>query len=258
MKTELDKIEPGKMAVVEPTQETAMISMIERMAMSPDVDVDKLERLMVMQEKMLDREAEQEYNKAMVRAQMLMPIVPEDADNQQTRSTYSKYKTVLKYTKPIYTAEGFSVSFYEGDGAPEGEIRVMADIMHRSGFTKTRHVDVPLDKAGIKGTVNKTGPHAKGSSLSYGKGYLMKMIFNIPTGDDDDGNAAGKNIERITEDQAKIIHAMITDNDINMDRFMATLKSGFMIENIDNIRADNYERVVSRINATIDAKREAK
>ncbi len=233
--------------------DSGMVSMIERMASNPDVDVDKLERIMAMQEKMLDREAEQEYNRSMVRAQENMPIVPEDANNDQTRSTYSKYKTILKYTKPIYTGEGFSVSFYEGEGAPEGEIRVMADIMHIAGFCKVRHVDVPLDRAGIKGTVNKTGPHAKGSSLSYGKGYLLKMIFNIPTGDDDDGNAAGHMPEPITEEQSMKIHALITDNDLPMDKFMQHLKSGYKIESIDDIPAEHYKRVIHKINSTIDA-----
>ena len=41
------------------------------------------------------------------------------------------------------------------------------------------------------GTVNKTKIHASGSTLSYGRRYLLKLIFNLTTVDelDDDGQS---------------------------------------------------------------------
>ena len=113
------------------------LSTIERLATNPEVDVDKIQRIMDMQEHILDRNAKQAFNAAMVQAQAEMPVVPLDLKNTQTNSRYSSYKIILKYTKPVYTKAGFSVSMYEGDTKKESNIRVCADVMHAEGHTKT-------------------------------------------------------------------------------------------------------------------------
>ena len=48
-----------------------------------------------------------------------------------------------------------------------------------------------MDDKGSGGKTNKTAVHAIGSSDSYACRYLKKMAFNVPSGKDDDGNAAG-------------------------------------------------------------------
>ena len=149
------------------TQTTPFLTTIERLASRPDIDPVKIQQFMDMQERILDRNANQAFNIDMVKAQAGMPIVPLDATNEQTRSKYSLYKTILKHTKPIYTKHGFSVSFYEEDAKRDDEIRVCADVMHCEGHTIKRYIDMPIDDKGIKGTVNKTRPHAKKSSISY-------------------------------------------------------------------------------------------
>ncbi len=163
-------------------------SMIERLASRPDIDVTKIEKLIDMNERIIDKQAEQAFNASMVIAQKNMKAIPKDKFNTQTNSPYSSHETILKYGAPIYTAEGFSLTFYEGDSPKENKIRTMCDVLHEQGHTKTRHIDLSLDKAGIKGSVNKTPIHAEGSTFSYGRRYLTCMIFNIPTGDDNDGN----------------------------------------------------------------------
>ena len=42
-----------------------------------------------------------------------------------------------------------------------------------------------------------TKTHAAGSALTYGQRYLLKMIFNIAIGSDDDGNAASPRATRV-------------------------------------------------------------
>jgi len=95
----------------------------------------------------------------------------------------------VKMITPIYTSVGLSLSFGTRAGAPEGCIRVSCDVRHEAGHAESYELDMELDRAGIAGATNKTGPHARGSSISYTRRYLTCMIFHIPTGDDDDGNA---------------------------------------------------------------------
>lgn len=223
-------------------------ALIERLATNPDVDVEKLNRILDMQERVIDKQNEQLYNAAMVQAQANMPVVGKDKDNTQTQSKYSSYEAILGATQPIYTAEGLGVSFYEEDSVVENHVRFCADVMHESGYTKKRHVDIPLDSAGIKGTINKTGPHAKVSSISYGRSVLMKMIFNIPTGDDDDGNGAGSQL--ITEDQENELHSMIIDNDLG-EKYIPIFCKFCKVESLRDIKSKSFGRAKSSLNSVI-------
>jgi len=65
-------------------------------------------------------------------------------------------------------------------------------LSHASGHTRTYSCDMPADGKGAKGNDVMTKTHAAGSAMSYGQRYLLKLIFNVAIGEqDDDGNGAG-------------------------------------------------------------------
>jgi hypothetical protein len=167
-----------------------MISMIERAARDPSIDINKLERLIVLQEKAQERAAEQAFNSAMSDAQGEMTSVAVDSNNPQTKSRYASYFALDKALRPIYSKHGFALSFGTGEIPQESYVRVLCYASHRGGFTRTYHIDMPADGKGAKGGDVMTKTHATGSAMSYGQRYLLKMIFNISVGSDDDGNAA--------------------------------------------------------------------
>lgn len=254
-KAEIVEVEQKAVAETQPvTQEGQMINMIERMAMNPDVDVDKLERMFVLQEKMLDRQSEQSFNTAMSIAQSKMRRVSADATNPQTRSNYASYSALDKALRPIYTESGLALSFDTADSPKPDHVRVVCYLSHSGGHSKTYHVDMCADGKGAKGGSVMTQTHAAGSAMSYGMRYLLKLIFNVAVGeDDDDGNAAGQPVERISEEQALTIHSMIEENELNMTRFMGMLKSELKVDSIDDINVNAYPHVISKIKATIKA-----
>lgn len=169
-----------------------LLSIISRAASDPTVDIVKMERLWAMHEGMKARAAEEAFNAAMNLAQSEMGRVAADAANQQTRSVYATYGKLDAKVRPVYTRNGFSLSFDTGDGAPEGTLRVLAYVSHKAGHTRTYRADIPNDGKGAKGGDVMTKTHASGSAMSYGMRYLLKLIFNIAIGEeDDDGNAAG-------------------------------------------------------------------
>jgi len=181
-------------------ESTALMGVIERAALDPNVDIDKMERLLGMQERIVAKQAEQAFTTAMCAAQSEMPMIPRDGINNQTGSAYSYFETILKRITPIYTLHGFSLSFGTGVADIEGEHRVTCDVSHREGHSKQFHLDLALDDQGIKGTKNKTAVHATGSTNSYARRYLTLMIFNLATGDDNDGQQgddASNEIEKL-------------------------------------------------------------
>jgi hypothetical protein len=166
------------------------MSTFERLASTPGMNVDNLERLMQMHERMQARSAEQQFNAAMSAAQQEMRSISADAENPQTHSRYASYAQLDRALRPIYTKHGFGVSYDTVDSAKEDHVRVLAYVTHSGGHARTYRADMPADGKGARGGDVMTKTHATGAAMSYGMRYLLKMIWNVAVGEDDrDGNA---------------------------------------------------------------------
>jgi hypothetical protein len=116
--------------------------------------------------------------------------------NHQTKSKYASYADLDRAVRPIYSDHGFSLSFDSGDNAPADCVRVVCKVAHRGGHREIHHLDMPADGKGAKGGDVMTKTHATGAAITYGKRYLLGMIFNLAVGEDDDGNSAGGKARR--------------------------------------------------------------
>lgn len=199
-KTEVATKEESNIVQHPASQEEAVMGMLQT-ALEKGVDADSLEKLLNMQERILDRQAEQAYSISMMNVQNTMPTIEKNKDNSQTNSKYANLEIIIKTITPIYTAEGISLSFGTEQSPFEQCVRVTCDVMHREGHSKHYFYDSPFDMYGIKGNQNKTAAHGSASAISYGRRYLTAMIFNLNTGDDDDGQQAGQSeMERMSNE----------------------------------------------------------
>lgn len=210
---------PAPLAIQPDAPADAMIAMIERASRDPSVDLDKLERLLAMKEKADAQIAERAFNEAMRAAQAEMPKVVKDAENTHTRSRYARHETLLKAITPVITRHGFSLSFGTEPGAPDGFHRVTCRISHVDGHSRVEAADIPADGKGARGNDNKTATHAFGSTMSYGRRYLTLLIFNIATGDDDDGNRAGSSLAPIGDAERQTIETLLTETESDWAAF---------------------------------------
>lgn len=170
-------------------QATSLIQMIERAASDPNVDIDKMERLMQMHERIIAKQAETAFNDALTACQAELRPIATDAENSQTHSRYATYAKLDGVLRPIYTKHGFAISYDTADSPKAEHVRVVAYVS-RAGHTRRYQADMPADGKGAKGGDVMTKTHASGSAMSYGMRYLLKMIFNVAIGEDDtDGNA---------------------------------------------------------------------
>lgn len=190
-----------------PTQQVAiapdggMTTLIERMARDPAVNIDKLERLIAMQERMEAKRAQVEFENAMAAAQEEMTPIRARLENPQTKSLYADYAALDNAVRPIYSKHGFSLSFDTGDGAPAGEVRIVCKVAN-CGHREYPHLDIPADGKGARGGDVMTKTHATGAAITYGKRYLLGMIFNLAVTRDDDGNGAGGGVDSDVESLA--------------------------------------------------------
>jgi hypothetical protein len=162
------------------------------LALTNGAAIDVIERLSALQERAQDRDAEMQFNEAMNAAQTELGRIAPDLTNPQTHSKYASYAALDRKIRPIYTKHGFSLSFDSGDSPLADTVRVTCFVSHRAGHTrKYTGPPMPADGKGAKGGDVMTKTHATGAAMSYGARYLLKYIFNVAVGEDDnDGNGS--------------------------------------------------------------------
>jgi hypothetical protein len=197
------------------------------LAVEKSAGADAIERLVALQQQLLAKEAETEFNEAMNSVQAELRPVQTDLENPQTRSKYASYWAIDRKIRPIYTKHGFALSFGTTDCPIQDHIRVLCHVS-RSGHTRVYQCDMPADGKGAKGGDVMTKTHAAGAAMSYGMRYLLKMIFNIAVGEDDDDGNGGWVAEKVewiknasTKDElAKLYKAAVAEA-IEMKYFTA-------------------------------------
>jgi hypothetical protein len=220
-----------------------LLEIVSRAASDPNIEVAKVEKLLELYERIQAKTAEAQFNEAMTKAQSEIGRIGADATNPQTRSQYASYAKLDSVLRPIYTANGFSLSFDEGDSPKPDHVRVLCHVA-RGGHTRTYHKDMPADGKGAKGGDVMTKTHAAGAAMSYGMRYLLKGIFNVAVGEEDtDGNDPPG--ETLTKDQIANIVALITETGSDKGKFLAYMKA----KTLEEIPQTAYSTMVRLLEA---------
>jgi len=222
-------------------------------AADPRVDVAKMKELTALRRQMRMEDAEDAFKVALHAAQTEMRPIEADAANDQTHSKYATLYKVDKALRPIYSKHGLSVSFNTADCPLPNHTRVLAYV-ERGLFTREYQYDVAVDTKGPKGNDVMTKTHAGGSALSYGKRYLLLMIFNVTIGDpgrpaDDDGNAAA-GLEPVNSAQLKFLIDLADAAGADKVKFCAMMKVSAMA----NIPAARFYEAKEQLDRKLIAK----
>ena len=216
-------------------------------AADPRVDVAKMRELTDLRRALRMEEAEDAFKHSLQAAQREMRPIEADAANDSTRSKYATLYAVDKALRPIYSKHGLSVSFNTADCPTPGSMRVLAYV-ERGLFTREYQYDVAVDTKGPKGNDVMTKTHAGGSALSYGKRYLLLMIFNVTIGDpgrpaDDDGNAAA-GLQPVSPEQLADLIKLADAAGADKRKFCEVMK----VESFAAIPAARYDEAVKQLN----------
>jgi hypothetical protein len=169
-------------ATVSPADNVA--GMFERLAKDPAVDVEKFERLMAMQERILAYNAKAEYYTAFAEMQGELPTVEERGETNNGR--YALHEDIVEAVRPVLQKHGFMLT-HRTHFPDATTVRVVGILAHRGGHSEETEF---LSKADTSG--NKNAIQALGSAQSYGQRYTARALLNIASRkSDDDGNAAG-------------------------------------------------------------------
>lgn len=242
----------SKIATIEsaeqPSEDERLMSLA--LAQGPE-GVDALERLIAMRERAQAVVARQHYDSSMLAVQSVMPQIPKRGKNTQNGARFAKLEDIDKAIRPIYTREGFRLTFTTRPCPIEGWVIHVATVSHPGGHVEEHEAPFPIDTHGPKGQPVKTGLHGAGSSLSYAQRRLTQMAFGlVPTGEqpsDDDGQAAGtRAVEYVTAEQAADLQALASEIGIDEGAFFTSAAGyiGSLIAAWSDVPVDRFAGVV--------------
>ena len=206
-------------AVVVQREPTPMDLMERAIALGPQ-GVEMLKELTALKLQLEDRAAKTEYIAAMAKLAPLLPVVDrnghvkyEGKDGKPGMNRkYGKYEDIDEAIRPLYSAEGFSVSWKTEEGQG-GKIRMVGECSHRQGHSKEFKIDLPHYSMGGKNAILAIAS----TVLGYGRRILTTMIFNVRVaGQDTDG----ENPTPITEEQCRDLNTALIDTKSDLGRFL--------------------------------------
>lgn len=180
--------ERREQAVAPMSDAAAIIQVIERAARDPSVDIERMERLLQMHERLVAGQAKAAYAAALARLQPKLPMISERGSIKNSAGTvqskYAFWEDIVTVITPVLAAEGFSLSFRTGNA--NQRIQITGVLAHAQGHSEETTLDLPADTSGSKNAVQ-----AVASSVSYGKRYTAGALLNLRTGElDDDAQTA--------------------------------------------------------------------
>jgi hypothetical protein len=224
----------------------ALIHIIDRATRDPSVDIDKLQRLMDMQERIMERNAKASFASALSCMQPELPVIIERGKIQigtGKAQMYALWEDINDAIKPVLAKNGFALSFRTGQ--QDGKIIVTGILSHRDGHSEETTMHLPVDTSGSKNAVQ-----AVGSSTSYGKRYTASALLNLTSrGEDDDGKSAA-GAATITQKQADDLNDLLEANGKDRKAFLKWAK----VERLEEIPAANYDACVKAIEFKAPAK----
>jgi hypothetical protein len=193
---------------------STVLSLIEKVALDPRADVEKLEHTIAMYERLKAKEAELAFNAAKGRLLKKLagvkivknkPVLYEIEKGKPQKGNHAAFRyatleEIDKHLRPLLAEENMDLS-YSDEPREDGGIVIRGRLRHLpGGHYEDSFMPAPLDTTGGKSNVQ-----AVGSTNSYLRRYVACNIFNIVVvGDDDDGTGG-----TIDEAQAKTILELI-------------------------------------------------
>lgn len=222
------------------------LDLIRQVVTNPDVPVEKIKALMDMQLLLEDRQAEKEFDAAMIDAQAEIEGLNWDKKGDNNR--YVSYPKIDKMLRPIRKKHGFTQS-YDIEPGPSPDLATLCcDVSHVGGHRRRYRAPMPIDGQGPKGGGVMTKPQAVNAGTSYGMRNLAKMIWNIPMLVDKDDNDGAGEYEKVTADQVANLTALAEETKKSGEtakKVITNLCKYYKVDKLENLPASQYSSAVA-------------
>ncbi len=144
-------------------------------AVNKDADIEKLERLMVMQEKHMAKVAQQEFNAALSKFQKECPVIKKTKEGYNYK--YADMDVIVQTIKDTLFECGLSYRFEQ---SLDNGIRVKCIVSHTGGHSESSKMIGSADTTGSKNAIQSIG-----SAVTYMKRYTLIDVLGLASSDED-------------------------------------------------------------------------
>lgn len=211
-------------------ESAAILSVIERMAMNPDIDPERIERFIILKERIDASNAKKVFDAAIATAKASIPPVVKNRKGHNDKS-YADFAAIASVVDPIIAPLGLSYRFRT---AQTDKISVTCVLTHEGGHSEENTLSGPADASGSKNAIQ-----AIGSTLTYLQRYTLVQALGIAASADDDGKSAGAG-GAISDEQLKKLQALASE--VGGD--VAKLCTHFNIDALPDLPAGKFAEAV--------------
>ena len=209
MNTELVTKEESTVVMAEPHMRLIEI------AVSGGADIEKIEKLMNLQERYEAAQAKKEFNKAMAVFQGELPVIEKlgivdfESSKGRTYYNYAKLEDIAKAIRPALKSADLAYRFAQKQDA--GLMSVRCIVTHKDGHSEFSEISSSLDTTGGKDALKSIA-----STISYLKRYTLTGVLGVVVGgEDDDGGQNNENSTVSGGDFVEGITACYPDEEFN-------------------------------------------
>lgn len=238
------------MSKVPATVETpAEVSSLVALALREKVPVEVLERLVALQERVTQRDAEMAMAQALAKFQQECPSIRRVKTAAVSKNGVKQYEyhfapldEVARVIRPFLAKNG--LSYTHDRSVTANEVEVICTLQHSDGAKRTATFRGPIDTSGGKNPIQQVA-----SAGSYGRRYSLMDVLGLTTEDDDDGHGAGGGGtgQTISESQEADLGALMREVGVDERRFLAWLKKSVGVEKLSEIPVERYAEVVQAL-----------
>lgn len=207
-----------------------------RLAIDRGADLDKLEKVLALQERFEANEAKKAYNQAMAMFKANAPNIGKDkrVSFGTTKYNHASLFNVTDKINAELSKWGLSSGWFPKQN---GQISVTCRITHKQGHFEEVTLNAPADNSGSKNAIQQIG-----STITYLQRYTLLSITGLATQDqDDDGRATST--EYITEKQHNTLVDLIAEKEINLPKFLEYMK----LDSLETMPKSAYNNALKAI-----------
>lgn len=211
-------------------------------------DIDKVERVLGMLERIKAARALVAWRAAMAAAQAEIGPVVRSAENDDKGNRYAPLEAIVEAITPITKAHGFGLTI-QTRNAEAGFIKVLADALHTGGHSERFEYDIPVETGlDAEGNVRMTAPQTYGTTTTFGRRYATCMIFNVATKSPEMRDRDGETKQpasTVSEAQVTALEAAMRTKDLHPKKFCARFK----VRSVSELPAARFDEAIKAIAA---------
>lgn len=209
-------------------------------AVSSGADIDKLTKLMDLQERWEANEARKAFTAAIAEFKRNPPDLVKDKQVAYGNTKY-KHASLDQVTEKVAKALSAVGISHRYEIEQKEQIKVSCVLTHILGHSESTTLSAGADTSGQKNSIQ-----AIGSTVTYLQRYTLLAAVGLSTGEDD--NDAQPVTQKISDEQFAKLNEMIAATNTNAAQFCKYFK----IAKLDDLSANAFEDAMSLLRKKAD------